>query len=188
MEKRTLADESQLELLINQPHVLAQELKDDGTFPNSTLPLLLYREAVVFPEHGPDPGAIVEQLFAANGWIGMWRNGIYSYHHYHSTAHEVLGVYHGTAKVQFGGDHGVTHELHPGDVVIIPAGVAHINLLSRSRFGVVGAYPEGQEWDMNYGQPGERPRADMNIARVALPKTDPVYGPDGPLLEKWAVR
>jgi hypothetical protein len=31
--------------------VLAQELKDDGTFPNSRLPLLLYRKAVLVLEH-----------------------------------------------------------------------------------------------------------------------------------------
>jgi uncharacterized protein YjlB len=107
--------------------------------------------------------------------------------HYHSTAHEVLGVYHGSARVQLGGERGVVQEVHPGDVLVIPAGVAHKKLGSTADFGVVGAYPEGQDWDMNYGRLGERPRADSNIARVPLPKADPVCGPDGPLTVHWAM-
>jgi len=50
---------------------------------------------------------------------------------------------------------------------------------------VVGAYPNGVEWDMNYGQPKERPQADENIARIPLPELDPVYGSNGPLYEHW---
>ena len=75
--------------------------------------------------------------------------------------------------------------MHPGDVIIIPAGVAHKNFGATGDFGVVGAYPEGQDWDMNYGRPGERPAVDSNIRRVALPKADPLYGIAGPLLEQW---
>src|SRR5437870_6667061 len=124
--KRVFAMESETDEFVNEPDVVATQLKDDGTFPNSKLPLLLYREAVVL--EGRDPAEVFEQLFCANGWIGTWRNGIYSYLHYHSTAHEVLGVYSGSAKVQFGGERGVIHEIHRGDVVIIPAGVPHMNL------------------------------------------------------------
>jgi uncharacterized protein YjlB len=80
----------------------------------------------------------------------------------------------------------VVLNIHARDVIIIPAGVAHKNLSTSADFGVVGAYPEGQDWDMNYGKPGERPKADLNIERVALPKLDPIYGASGPLLEKWA--
>lgn len=171
------------DLLLHEPDVIAQELKDDGVFPNNRLPLLIYRDALVAGEN--DPAARFEQLFAANGWSGGWRNGIYPYHHYHSTAHEVLGIFSGSARVQFGGEDGVVHELHAGDVVIIPAGVAHKNLGSSEDLGVVGAYPEKQHWDMNYGKLGERPQADRNIARTPLPKADPVYGAAGPLIEHW---
>ncbi len=78
----------------NEPDVLFEELQDDGIFPNSRLPLALYRLAVKLA--GYDPAAVFEQLFAANGWQGSWRDGIYPYHHYHSTAHEVLVVYRGS--------------------------------------------------------------------------------------------
>jgi uncharacterized protein YjlB len=167
---------------IRGPRVLTFALKDDGVIPNSKLPLLVYQEALKLPARDP---AIVEELVAANGWGGSWVNGIYSFHHYHSTAHEVLGCFGGSATVQFGGPSGITQKLHCGDVVIIPAGVAHKNLGASGDFSVMGAYPAGQRWDMCYGKPGQRPRADENIARVPLPETDPVYGADGPLLARW---
>jgi len=168
---------------VKKADVIAVELKDDGIFPNSKLPLLLYRRAVPISEG--DPAHVFEELFKENGWCDSWRNGIYPYQHYHSTAHEVLGIYRGSAKVQLGGEHGVIHEVRAGDVIVIPAGVAHKNLGSSADFGVVGAYPDGQEMDMNYGKASERPRAIENIAQLALPKTDPVFGENGPLIEKW---
>jgi uncharacterized protein YjlB len=87
--------------------------------------------------------------------------------------------------VQFGGKGGAIQELRAGDVVIIPVGVAHKNVAASADFGVVGAYPAGQDCDMNYGKGGERPGTDENIVRVPLPKSDPVLGSDGPLQHYW---
>jgi uncharacterized protein YjlB len=174
-----------LKHLVRKPEIAAHPLGEDGPFPNNArVPLLLYHATVQLPTN--DPAHIFEDLFGHHGWHGAWRNGIYGYHHYHSTAHEVLGVYSGTATVQLGGPNGITVSLHAGDVVLIPAGVAHKNLGSSRDFGVVGAYPAGQEWDMQYGRPGERPHTDQNIARVHVPSTDPVHGPGGPLTERWS--
>lgn len=39
--------------------------------------------------------------------------------------------------------------------------------------------------DMNYGAASERPRADENIKKLALPVTDPLYGPSGVLIGEW---
>jgi len=47
-------------LKVKEPDVLAQELKDDGIFPNSKLKLLVYRQAVELPEK--DPGSIFERV------------------------------------------------------------------------------------------------------------------------------
>ena len=71
---------------------------------------------------------------------------------------------------------------------MIPAGVAHKNLGCSDDFVAVGAYPDGQEWDMCDGKAGERPSADENIKRVAKPKTDPVYGNKGPIFDHWLRR
>ena len=163
--------------------VRAHLLADDGRIPNSRLPLLIYPGA--FPMSDPDLPGVIEARLRHNGWEDGWRNGIYPYHHYHSTAHEVLAVYVGSARVQFGGENGVIADVSSGDVVVIPAGVGHKNLGASAGFRVIGAYPRGQTWDMCYGKPGERPRADENIARVPVPIADPVFGGEGPLLTHW---
>jgi uncharacterized protein YjlB len=170
--------------VVQTPSVLYHSLVDDGIFPNNeNLPLLVYRNALTSPARTQPES--YEELFAAYAWGSSWRDGVYGFHHYHSTAHEVLGVYGGTAKVQFGGPRGVVLPVGAGDVVIIPAGVAHRNVGASLDFRCVGAYPPGQRWDMNYGKDGERPQADRNIARVLLPQADPVYGIHGPLEEYW---
>ena len=169
---------------IQSARVMNHLIRGDETFPNNEkLSLLVYQSALNLPRS--DPATIVEELFELNGWSGSWRNGIYGFHHYHSTAHEVLGVYSGSAEVRLGGNNGVSLTIDRGDVIIIPAGVAHKNLGSSSNFRVVGAYPQGQGPDMCYGKAGERPRTDHNIAKVQLPQKDPVYGTDGPLKAQW---
>jgi uncharacterized protein YjlB len=157
--------------------------KDDGSIPNSRYAVLLYRGAVDLDAE--DPASSLEKRFAKNGWTDSWRNGIYTFHHYHSTSHEVLGIYRGSATVRLGGEQGQDFILEAGDVVVIPAGVGHKNLGSSPRFGVVGAYPKGRQCDLLRGRPGERPQADHNIAAIPLPHEDPIYGHDGPLTRLW---
>ena len=161
---------------------------DDGRFPNSGYPVLVYRAvAVEGVAHavGTKRAAGFEQLFAAHAWPAAWRNGLYGEHHYHSTAHEALGVYEGWVQARLGGERGQLVRLEAGDVVVIPAGVAHCNEGQSKDFRVVGAYPRGTDMDMNYGQPRERPAADRHIAAVPLPEQDPVFGVGGALLELW---
>ncbi len=157
-------------------------LKDSGKFPNSSLPVLVY-EGVFAPAEGL--AAAFENLFERNGWAESWRNGLYKVHHYHSTAHEVLGVYRGEVRVRLGGDDGERVTLRAGDVAVLPAGVAHKNESQSPDFAVVGAYPEGTSPDLKYGEKGERPRVDENIAKVRLPASDPVHGKAGALVRLW---
>jgi uncharacterized protein YjlB len=56
---------------------------DDGLVPNNRLPVLRYRLAVDVT--GNEPERIFENLFTANGWGDLWRNGIFDYLHYHAT-------------------------------------------------------------------------------------------------------
>ena len=174
----------ELDNILVQVKPQALFLKDTGAIPNnSKLPLLIYGQALNLPKKNGAP--IIEQLVQAHSWGGCWRDGIYPYHHYHSTAHEVLLVYSGQATVQLGGEQGETHTIRTGDALILPAGTGHKRLAASDDFALVGAYPDGQDWDMCYGKPGERPKVDENIKRVPLPIADPIYGPDGPLLRLW---
>lgn len=155
---------------------------DDGRIPNSALPVLLYRGALE-----SDAGAAAhEQLFAGHRWLGAWRDGIYDFHHFHSTTHEVLGIARGGANVILGGPQGRRFELLAGDVVALPAGTGHRNAGSDADLLVVGAYPNGMRWDIRRGDPGEREQVLANIARVPLPDQDPVQGESGPLVELWS--
>lgn len=170
---------------LGRPKVSAIRLKDDGEIPNNVLPLLLYQGAFDRSALRRDSAALIQEVFRANDWGHSWVNGVFSFHHYHSMAHEVLGCFDGSATVQFGGPGGVTQAVTAGDVVVIPAGVGHKNCGASGDFGVVGAYPPGQHSDMLYGKPGERPRADENIEGVPLPQSDPIFGSEGPLLQHW---
>ncbi|HTP18845.1 MAG TPA: cupin domain-containing protein [Solirubrobacteraceae bacterium] len=156
--------------------------EDDGGIPNSPLPVVLYRGAL-----DRDAGAgTYEDLFADHRWLGAWRDGIFPFHHFHSTAHEVLGIAEGNADVMLGGPEGRRLGLGAGDVVVLPAGTGHCNAGSSADLLVVGAYPNGMRWDLRRGDPGEHDEVLANIARVPQPDYDPVRGPDGPLIELWA--
>ena len=161
-----------------------ERFADDGTFPNSRLSLLYYRGAVARKDASPEA---MEALFAANNWPPRWRSTVFTYHHYHSTAHEVLGIASGEATLMLGGPEGREFTVAAGDVIVIPAGVVHRRLRSSGDFLVVGGYPPGQEWDLLRGETGDRPMADRNIAKVPMPKSDPVGGTNGPLIKEWAV-
>lgn len=165
--------------------VAVLRLFEEGAFPNNpALPALVYHRAFDFADVA-DPAAHVERVFARHGWFNGWRDGVYDFHHFHSTAHEVLGCYRGRAKLQLGGPGGPTLELSSGDVLVLPAGVSHRRIEGSPDFAVVGAYAAGTDWDMSCGDPDERAEADARIARVALPAADPVHGASGPLLEHW---
>ena len=171
--------------LIKPAAVVARRLEDDGAIPNNPeLPLLVYRQAVTLPDS--DPATAFEVLFTANGWPAAWRNGIHPFHHFHSTAHEALGVYAGTATARFGGESGVDLTVSAGDVVIIPAGVGHKAIEASADLGIVGAYPAGTGPDLRRGAPGERPASVGAIARVPVPARDPLYGAEGPLRRHWS--
>jgi uncharacterized protein YjlB len=164
--------------------VIAHLLPPDGAIPNHPRwPLLVYPGAVEIG--GPDPAAAFEQLFDRNHWPAAWRNGVFPFHHYHTTAHEALGIYAGEVTVQFGGDGGVTITARPGDVVVLPAGTGHKKLSARGALGVVGAYPAGQHADTCTPLVKSARRAAAAVARVPLPECDPVFGAGGPLFTHW---
>lgn len=169
---------------IQKVNITRELLSEDGPFPNNgLLPLLHYSKAFQIPLE--NESELIRELLETNGWTNTWVDSIYEEHHYHSNTHEVLICLRGSARVQFGGPNGVALTFEEGDVVIIPAGVAHMKLEDADNFSCLGAYPDGRQYDMNYGKEGERPGADENIKAVPLPQNDPLYGNDGPLVKNW---
>jgi uncharacterized protein YjlB len=134
---------------------------------------------------------------------------VYRESHFHSTTHEVLCISSGKAmlckcnqqshrktalkqkqginkRIGFGGESNpqrVEIIVSKGDMIIIPAGVAH-RLLDDfgSGFQMIGSYPPGYNWDMCYGKPKEEEKI-KSISELSWFEKDPLYGDDGPVLE-----
>lgn len=162
------------------PRIEEVWLADDGLVPNNAhVPLIVYRGA--FDLSGRDGAeAVIMAHFAKHDWRNAWINGIYDFHHYHATAHEVLGLARGEAQVRFGGPKGPVVLLAAGDAVMIPAGVGHCRLSATADLSVVGAYPGGVSYDLKRATSAERLQALREIAKVPAPASDPVLGADGP--------
>lgn len=157
-------------------------LSRNGWMPNNErLPVLLYRRAL----RSDDLASAMEDAFTRNGWPPQWRNGVYPFHHYHSTAHEVLGFAAGAAKLVLGGEGGHVITVESGDVAVLPAGTGHCRIQADSRFLVVGAYPPGQHWDICRAGPDVT--AAERMRTLPFPKSDPISGGAGELLHAWAL-
>jgi uncharacterized protein YjlB len=141
---------------------------------NPRFPVLIYREV----------GAAVEDadaardLFAGHGWGGSWVDGVFDFHHFHSTSHEALAVVAGNATLELGGPQGESFDVAAGDVLVLPAGTGHRRATARNGFTVVGAYPRRQEnYDLLRGDdPAEVEAARERIAALPAPAVDPVGG------------
>jgi uncharacterized protein YjlB len=153
---------------------------DDGAVPNSRLPLLVYRRAV------PADADAIERIFTENAWPAAWRAPVFPFHHFHSDAHEVLGIAAGEARVRFGGPRGEVLTVRAGDVVVIPAGVGHCRESPEGGTVIVGAYPANTPArDLRRANPAEHAEVTRNIEAVPPPPTDPIAGHDGPLVRLW---
>lgn len=109
---------------------------------------------------------------------------MYSTSHFHSKSHEVLSVSAGLAKLCFGGEENpdrVEAVVKKGDVIVVPAGVAHRLLEDRGDFNMVGSDPGGKSWDMCYGREDESEKVKKVKDLVWFAK-DPIYGHEGPVL------
>ena len=184
-------------------------LNQAGESPNNeTLPLILYKAAVQFGDKEPE--GVFEEIFWGNKWADGFRDGTFPFHHYHSAAHEVVGVARGTATLQFGGPSGPVVEVAAGDACVIPAGVVHRRIDDAPGFSVVGAYPHHQVPDccvlsqadaeiagvhpdaadlvVKFIGEAQLAAVKTSIAATVLPVTDPLSGTGGPIAELWLGR
>lgn len=153
-------------------------------FPNCSIshrPLLIYHRA--FPS--ASASEIETHLTSVGVVKPQWRYTMYREHHFHSTTHEVLAVSGGAAKLCFGGldnPERVVVEAGKGDVMVVPAGLAHALLEDRGGYQMVGSYPvEADQWDHCTGNEGQA--AGERIRKLGWFARDPVYGDEGPVLE-----
>jgi len=147
-------------------------LRRNGWVPNhEALPVLLWRGGM-----GPGKVDAMEALFRRQGWTPEWRNGVYPFHHYHSTAHEALGFAAGEARLLLGGPAPGGREVtvRAGDVALLPCGTGHCRVAASADFLVIGAYGLGQGWDLC--REGPDAAGVERMRRLPFPAGDPVGG------------
>lgn len=146
----------------------------NGAMPNNAaLPVLLFRRVFRGEREMTDK---LEALVRQHGWTPEWRNGVYPFHHYHSTAHEVLAFGRGEARILLGGEPPVGRELtvRAGDIALLPCGTGHCRISASADFQVSGAYALGQRWDLLREAPDAAAAARMK--RLPFPLETPVGG------------
>jgi uncharacterized protein YjlB len=175
---RPAAEQEQMSELKIETH----RLQAGEGIPNNRFPLVVYRGALSGASLSPEGCAT---LFRQNGWQGTWLNGVFSYWHYHLHSHEVLGCVAGSARIGFGGDHGIAADFNTGDVVVIPAGVGHKRLSQQPGFLVVGGYPPGQNGAITSAGEIDLKTAIGKAMAVPVPTSDPVFGKNEGLPKIW---
>ncbi|KAM0326599.1 hypothetical protein ACHAQA_006468 [Verticillium albo-atrum] len=178
-------------------------IKPTAHCPNNVLPVLVYRNVLPLPYNE----ATASEVLEAHGWEKRGTFGTIIIKHFHPNTHECYGIFQGSSELIFGAGRaddaaaGVTCRVSAGDVVVVPAGVAHASVPTVGRpkvkwdldedelhYQYVGVYPrEGPIWKVEYGKEeiGKDDPLFDEIAQVAVPVDDPISGPNGPLCQIW---
>ncbi|SGZ56104.1 CIC11C00000000480 [Sungouiella intermedia] len=149
----------------------------------------------------------IKQLMEANNWRPERVYGSITVAHYHPNVHEAYAVLAGSSRLCLGqdvtieqttidnerGDNFVEVNLNTGDVIVIPAGVAHCSKTYSPQYRYLASYPkEGEYWRLVQKTHIDRVENYDNLKDVAvsqnvlMPTADPVFGLEsGGLLDLW---
>ena len=159
--------------------------EDDGAIPNNPhLPFLVYPKAIDLRAASIRPMRS-RRNSAPTAGIDNMAQRVYPFPDYHSMIQGVMGIAKGRVRVRFGGKSGDEIDLEPGDVAVLPAGTGHQRISASHDLLVVGAYPPHGHYNLCRGSRAEHARALKSMPLVPKPEADPVYGPNGPLLDLW---
>jgi len=157
-------------------------LTANGWVPNNeALPVIIYEQ--VLPTEPDAPDEVFDERLALHGWPVQWHDSVFDYHHFHSTAHEVLAVLAGSADLMLGGPSGYPLHVRAGDALLLPAGTGHCLMEGRGGFRVAGGYPAGQQWDIRRDALTAEELESLRL--LPFPASDPLYGEQGPLIDYW---
>ncbi|MFD2183631.1 cupin domain-containing protein [Rhodoplanes azumiensis] len=158
---------------------------DDGLVPNNpVLSCMVVRQGIDLTGSAHHADRIMA-TFERNGWVGLWRNEMYPYPHYHAGVHEAMAIAAGRIRVRLGGRSGVEVDLVAGDVLVLPAGTAHQRVMGSSDLMMIGAYPTNGQYDLWRPNMMDCLAARTIVRAVPLPKTDPLDREHPPVLGRW---
>lgn len=151
---------------------LVTHVSDDGYVPNSQYGIVIHSSGFTFTKEDPEEARVELETFAGkSGWSVDWLYPVYKRLHYHSTTHEALVVWSGSATLQIGGPRkGFKVTVRKSDILVLPAGVGHQALKRNKNFRVFGLYPIGAaQWDMLYGRKKDRTIALPRLKKLKAP-------------------
>ncbi|KAH7048363.1 hypothetical protein B0J12DRAFT_755322 [Macrophomina phaseolina] len=175
-------------LTIREPETYS--VRRNAHCPNSSFPVLVYRNVLPTPVDEESTSEFLQH----NKWEkkGTW--GAIMTKHFHPNTHECYGIFRGTSTLVFGEGGldapgtGVRCTVSAGDVVVVPAGVAHASATSADDYKYIGVYPQGSpKWRNEWGKRAVEDDDPLlsEIAAVPVPACDPVYGAGGPAVRIW---
>ncbi|KAI2971444.1 transcriptional regulator family: Fungal Specific TF [Aspergillus niger] len=201
MSKSSVSSVTRARVVIEQ----VWKSRDFSHSPNSTRPVLVYRNALIdkTPQGAADAIEQSEWIYGGH-WI-IAENTLAAVPHYHSITHEAYTVLHGTGTYRLGkssldpgfdanGEEvGVVFTARAGDVFVFPAGVTHCVTSTSDNYEIIGWYllndknSRAQPWDYEEAldSPEETNRKRLICESVSTPVLDPVYGKEGHLPIVW---
>mmetsp|Transcript_26849 Transcript_26849/g.53618 ORF Transcript_26849/g.53618 Transcript_26849/m.53618 type:complete len:227 (-) Transcript_26849:62-742(-) len=147
----------------------------DGTFPNNPdHPLLLFRGSSKFTGDEKE----CRRTLRKAGWTAPWKWIVFPYHHYHSSAWELLLCVQGAAVLKLGGETGPEVKIGVGDIMLIPPGFVHKQLASSDGFSVLGSYPSviGKDVEVDELRGTATEEQLENILSCCAPEVEPITG------------